>query len=422
MILIYLFLFCFLFAQEELVDGILAVVGDKKILFSEVLGETRMAAERKGINPQSSPMLFQSLFDSVLKEKIYLSVVLISAEKDSLIEVSYDEIKNSLDERIDLFSQQLGSVKDLEEAFGLPLSEIKDNYWESVRNELMIEKFRFSLLSSAGVSRQEVLDFYSNYKDSIPGVSETASFSLIQKDIKPSKKTLAQIQNKLVSLKDSILSNKNSFDYYAKKYSEDPSVDFNKGVVVGERGGDLPLEYERAVFSIKKGDVVGPVQTKLGYHIIKLIDRVGEKTTSQHILLQTKKTRQDSLSAVSFLDSIKTKTLNDPGLFDSLSVSLKASKTNFSGYYENIDLSSFPIDIKKEVVDSDLFSFSSVFVFDDSFCLLYKYSYKEPSLRTPENSWVFIENLALNKKRMDLFDAWIEKQLDEVYVKINKTY
>ena len=47
MILIYLFLFCFLFAQEELVDGILAVVGDKKILFSEVLGETRMAAERK---------------------------------------------------------------------------------------------------------------------------------------------------------------------------------------------------------------------------------------------------------------------------------------------------------------------------------------------------------------------------------------
>ena len=422
MILIYLFLFCFLFSQEELVDGVLAVVGDKKILFSEVLGETRMAAERKGINPQSSPMLFQSLFDSVLKEKIYLSVVLISAEKDSLIEVSYDEVKNSLDERINLFSQQLGSVEELEKAFGLPLSEIKDNYWESVRSELMIEKFRFSLLSSAGVSKQEVLDFYSNYKDSIPGVSETASFSLVQRDIKPSQKTLTQIQKKLTSLKDSVLNNKNSFDYYAKKYSEDPSVGFNKGIVVGERGGDLPPEYEKAVFSIKKGDVVGPVQTKLGYHIIKLIDRVGEKTTSQHILLQTKKTKQDSLFAFSFLDSIKTKTLNDPGLFDSLSVSLKLSKTNLSGYYENVDLSSFPVEIKKAVVSGDLFSFSPVFVFNDSFCVLYKYAYKKPSLRTPENSWVFIENLALNKKRMDLFDLWIEKQLDKVYVKINKTY
>ena len=60
MIFKYLFLLCFLFSQEELVDGVLAVVGDKKILFSEVLGETRMAAERKGINPQSSPMLFQN--------------------------------------------------------------------------------------------------------------------------------------------------------------------------------------------------------------------------------------------------------------------------------------------------------------------------------------------------------------------------
>ena len=67
-------------------------------------------------------------------------------------------VENSLDERIDLFSKQLGSTKNLEEAFGLPVSEIKNNYWESVRNELMIEKFRFSLLSNASVSKQEVFN------------------------------------------------------------------------------------------------------------------------------------------------------------------------------------------------------------------------------------------------------------------------
>ena len=70
MIFILLFFFGFLFSQEELVDGVLAVVGNKNILFSEVLSETRMTAERKGINPQSSPLLFQTVFDSVLKEKI----------------------------------------------------------------------------------------------------------------------------------------------------------------------------------------------------------------------------------------------------------------------------------------------------------------------------------------------------------------
>ena len=80
-----LLFFSFLFSQEELVDGVLAVVDNKNILFSEVLGETRMYAQQKGIDPQGSPLLFQDLFDSILKDKIYLQVVLVSAEKDSTI-------------------------------------------------------------------------------------------------------------------------------------------------------------------------------------------------------------------------------------------------------------------------------------------------------------------------------------------------
>ena len=50
---------------------------NKHILFSEVLGEARMVAEQRGINPQKSPLLFQSVFDSILKEKINLNVVLV---------------------------------------------------------------------------------------------------------------------------------------------------------------------------------------------------------------------------------------------------------------------------------------------------------------------------------------------------------
>ena len=74
--------------QEELVDGVLAVVENKNILFSEVLGEARMVAEQKGINPQKSPLLFQSVFDNILNEKINLNVVLVYAEQDSLIKNS----------------------------------------------------------------------------------------------------------------------------------------------------------------------------------------------------------------------------------------------------------------------------------------------------------------------------------------------
>ena len=71
MVVFFVFL-SFLFSQQELVDGVLAVVGDQSVLFSEVLSESRMFAEQKGIKPETSPLLFQDVFDKVLKDKIYL--------------------------------------------------------------------------------------------------------------------------------------------------------------------------------------------------------------------------------------------------------------------------------------------------------------------------------------------------------------
>ena len=54
---------------------------------------------------------------------------------------------------------------------------------------------------------------------------------------------------------------------------------------------------------------------------------------------------KDSLNAMSFVDSIKIKTTNDPGLLDSIAISLKANN-NISGNYENIEIENFPLSIK----------------------------------------------------------------------------
>ena len=121
------------------------------------------------------------MFNSVLKKKIQRAVVLSVAEKDSLSAVSYEDVDKNLTERIDFFVSQLGSVEALEKEMGLSLGEIKAQHFEEVREELLINNFKFSLFSDVYITRQEVVDFYNNNPDSIPLSPSIASFSLIEK-------------------------------------------------------------------------------------------------------------------------------------------------------------------------------------------------------------------------------------------------
>ncbi len=59
----------------------------------------------------------------------------------------------------------------------------------------------------------------------------------------------------------------------ALKYSDRPTVQQNKGIYNDFPLGDYTLEVDRGVFSAKKGDVVGPFETILGYMVAKIINK-----------------------------------------------------------------------------------------------------------------------------------------------------
>jgi len=62
-----------------------------------------------------------------------------------------------------------------------------------------------------------------------------------------------------------------NFEALAKRFSKCPSG--KKGGNLGWfNKGDMVPEFENAAFSAKKGDIVGPVKTQFGYHIILVKD------------------------------------------------------------------------------------------------------------------------------------------------------
>jgi parvulin-like peptidyl-prolyl isomerase len=71
-----------------------------------------------------------------------------------------------------------------------------------------------------------------------------------------------------------------SFGEIASEYSDDPSVKRNNGDLGFFGRGRMVKEFEDAAFALtQNGEVVGPVKTQFGYHVIRFVERKAEKVT-----------------------------------------------------------------------------------------------------------------------------------------------
>lgn len=69
-----------------------------------------------------------------------------------------------------------------------------------------------------------------------------------------------------------------SFEALALEYSEDRSAQKNKGDLGFFSSGRMVKPFEDAAFAMKKpGDITEPVKTQFGYHVIRLVEKRGER-------------------------------------------------------------------------------------------------------------------------------------------------
>ena len=422
MIKFFYFFTCvsFLFSQttSNHVDGVVAVVGDLAVLKSDVFEQALLLAKQKNISPQNSPLIFERLFKKTLEEKIDRLIVLNAAIKDTSIEVSFDEIDLNLKDRINSFASVFGSEKALEDTMKMSVSEIKTEYWDVVKEELYVEKFRNQMFGGVSINRQEVVSFFAENPDSFPSPEPLFEFSLLEKPIQVSKETQDSIFSFASSLKDSLDLGLVEFENMAKKYSQDPGSASSGGDLNYTQRGSLLPAYEKVAFSLKKGEVSSPVKSTYGLHLIKLVDKIGEKIHSKHILFRMSPGKQDLVLLEKEFNTYLKENFNDPGAFDSLCVKNNVLFKNNSGYFIDYNIKNLPIFLQKQLFGLDDFSFSSVFIEDNSIFLLYKYQQKEIKPLSLEFDWSLIENVALTYKRFNLLQQWITNEKEKTYIEI----
>jgi peptidyl-prolyl cis-trans isomerase C len=89
------------------------------------------------------------------------------------------------------------------------------------------------------------------------------------------------------------------FQALAEKYSIDPSAKNNRGELAFFQRDSMAPEFTDPVFAAKVGDIIGPIKTLYGYHVVKVIERKpGTQLTYDEVELRVKgEMRKDVVNA-----------------------------------------------------------------------------------------------------------------------------
>jgi len=417
-ILISFLFFVFLFCNNY--DGVLVVVGDNMVTKSDFEAQLYNLAAQRGVSPSLTPLKYDRLKKLLLEDVIDRYVFLEHAKKDSNITISSDEVQVQLDGQIDMFLNKVGnSVDSLEAIFGQPLQQIKADYWDEIYNAMLIERYKFFLTSSLSVGKREVEVFYNEYKDSLPPSPANANFSILNLFFEPSNKTISSSFEFVSSLRDSVEKNFVTFSKIIERHSDDFASLSSDGKIGSTERGSLFPEYEEAAFSMKKNSLVGPIKTEAGHHLIKLLEKRGNKIDTQHLLKIIVPTEEDKQLTIEEINMNYNKSKKNPLFLENLIEELPLNATSLSGNYNNFPLRRLPEDLYSIIKKSgDSILYEPMFIQNGSLVLLYVYEVFEEEKATLQNSYAFIESIALDKKSIEFLNGWLDTHKPNTHINI----
>ncbi len=241
---------------QTVIDRIVAIVGKEIITQSDLNLTIQSMAMQNKLDPES-PELRNRILDGLINEKL----ILAQAIEDSVV-VTNDEVTERLDRQIKMLAQQAGSEQHLEELYNMPISRMKRDFRDLIRNQLLVEKIRQTRQTSITVARREVEEFFDAHKDSLPTIPKEYELSHIFIKPKPDSSVVEGVFKKALTILDSIKAG-GDFTDFAKRYSSDPGSARGGGDLGWFRRGVFEKEFEEAAFALKDSEISRPIRTSV---------------------------------------------------------------------------------------------------------------------------------------------------------------
>ena len=285
------------FGQEsQSIDRVIAVVGGSISLQSELETQyLQMLSSGYEPNDDSRCILYEEL--------LYGNLLLHRSKVDSL-NVSDGEVEDELERRLAYFVSQLGSEQKLEEYYEKSILEIKDEFRELIKEQLLTQRMQTQITGDIKVTPAETRAYFNKIpKDSLPFINSELEIGRIMRRPEVTKAQKASAKGKAEELRQRVKDGE-SFRALAILYSEDPGSSKAGGDLGFFKRGMMVPEFDAIAFRLKEDSVSEVFETSFGFHFMEMLERRGEQINVRHILVRAKTSIEDLERARLFLDSI----------------------------------------------------------------------------------------------------------------------
>ncbi|MDZ7876898.1 MAG: peptidylprolyl isomerase [Saprospiraceae bacterium] len=294
---------------RELMDKVVARVGDEYVLLSEVEEQFASAKEQRQNLPNN--------YKCMVVDQILVNKLLVNQAKIDSLYPKEEEIETQLNSRFERILEYMnGNVDQFVAYYGQSPEVMKETMRDDMKDQIMSEKMRTKILSDVTVTPSEVRSFFKAIpKDSLPYFNQEVEISEIILKPKPNDVQKALAKEKLAGIREQIVSGKMPFEDLAKKFSEDPGSGREGGDLGWAKRGKFVPEFEATAYKLDAGQLSEIFESEFGFHILQLIERRGNSIHTRHILVKPQITDEDVALAKHTLDSVRTSIIKDSTSF-----------------------------------------------------------------------------------------------------------
>jgi len=417
------------------VDEVVWIVGDDAILRSDI--ETmRMQAAMEGIKFSGNP-------DCAIPEQIAVQKLFKHQAEIDSIEVTDADVAMEVEQQINYWLEMVdGSRERLEEYKHQPLSQIRNDLREDLKDRQMVQRMKQKLVEDIAVTPADVRRYFQNMPaDSIPFVPTEVEVQIIQQTPVIEVEELNRVKDELREYTERVNKGDATFQTLARLYSEDPGT-ARRGGELGLVGrGTLDPAFATVAFNLTDPKKVSKiVESEFGFHIIQLIEKRGDKVNVRHILRKPVVSEEAVEKTLGRLDSIAADIRSGKFTFEDAAPLLSDDKdTRYSkglmstnmmttGHTSSkFRMQDLPPEVAKVVDTMQVGQISQSFRMINqrgkTVCVIAKLKNRiDGHKATMTEDFQTLKDVVLSKRREERIHQWVVDKIKTVYTRLNDEY